>query len=133
MGTNVVSWQAQSGQQGYWNAICRQDWAARNPELIKRFLKSIDQAVEFTVYHPAEAKTIGQKRLNADDAYIASAWSDTQFSLSLDQSLITAMEDEGRWIITNNLTAEKTIPDFRYYLYREGLDEIKPESVNLIR
>jgi hypothetical protein len=42
------------------------------------------------------------------------------------------MEDEGRWMINNNLTSEKTIPDFRDYIYLKGLDEVKPEAVNII-
>ena len=42
------------------------------------------------------------------------------------------MEDEGRWMIDNNLTSEKTIPDFRGYIYTKGLEEVKPESLNII-
>ncbi|WP_230742209.1 ABC transporter substrate-binding protein [Methanooceanicella nereidis] len=133
LGPAAVTWPAQSGQQGHWLAMCRQDWAGQHPDMINRFLKSIDQAATYTVYHPEQAKAIARKRLPADDVYLETIWSNTQFSLSLDQSLITAMEDEGRWMIKNNLTDEKTIPDYRYYLYREGLDQIKPESVNLIR
>jgi NitT/TauT family transport system substrate-binding protein len=132
MGKNIVYWPAQSGQLGYWNAICREDWVTQHPELVTRFLKSIDQAVRYSAYYPAETKEIVKKQLSADDAYIASAWSDTEFSLSLDQSLVTAMEDEGRWMINNNLTTEKTIPDYRDYLYLEGLKEVRPEAVNII-
>ena len=73
-----------------------------------------------------------KKRLNYSDTYIAGIWPEHQFSLSLDQSLVLAMEDEGRWMINNNLTGEKTIPDFRNYIYESGLLEIKPESVNII-
>jgi hypothetical protein len=42
------------------------------------------------------------------------------------------MEDEGRWMIANNLTAEKTIPDFRNYIYTKGLEVVKPDAVNII-
>jgi len=33
----------------------------------------------------------------------------------------------------NNLTAETKIPDFLDYIYLNGLDAIKPGSVNIIR
>ena len=56
-----------------------------------------------------------------------------QFSLSLDQSLITAMEDEARWMIKNYLTTEKKVPDFLNYIYADGLKAVKPEAVNIIR
>jgi NitT/TauT family transport system substrate-binding protein len=132
LGPNAVVWPGQSGQQGYWNAICKDDWAAQHPETITRFLESIDQAATYTIYHPAEAKAIVQKRSGAEDEYIATTWANMEFSLSLDQSLITAMEDESRWMIKNNLTATKNNPDFYDYIYRGGMDAVKPESVNVI-
>ncbi len=60
-------------------------------------------------------------------------WPRHQFSLTLDQSLITAMEYEARWMIANNLTDGKKVPDFGKYTYTRGLDEIKPGSVRIIR
>ena len=36
-------------------------------------------------------------------------------------------------MIKNNLTTEKTIPNFRDYIYTKVLEKIKPESVNIIR
>lgn len=132
MGNQVVAWPAQSGQLGYWNAICRNDWAAEHPETIHRFLRSIDQAVQFTINHPEEAQAISRGRLNASNTYVRDSWNNTQYSLSLDQSLITAMEDEGRWMIASNLTGEKTIPDYRDNIYLDGINAVKPESVNII-
>jgi NitT/TauT family transport system substrate-binding protein len=71
--------------------------------------------------------------LNYDGAFTEAIWSENQFSLSLDQSLISAMEDEARWMIRNNLTNEKTVPDFGNYIYTDGLKAIRPEAVNIIR
>ena len=59
-------------------------------------------------------------------------WANHQFSLSLDQSLISTMEAETRWMITNNLTNQTVVPDFLNNIYFEGLDSVKPESVNII-
>jgi hypothetical protein len=42
------------------------------------------------------------------------------------------MEDEARWMIKNNLTTQKTIPDFRNYVYKDGLEAGRPGSVNII-
>ena len=62
---------------------------------------------------------------------MAVIWPQHQFSLTLDRSLLMAMSDEGRWMIKNNLTTEKTLPYFRDYIYTEGLEEVKPEAVNI--
>lgn len=132
LGSDINIWPSQSGQPGYWVLAGRSDWIAGHPETINRFLKSIGQAEQYAIDHPAEAKAIVQKRMNYTDATMAAIWPDHQYSLTLDQSLVTAMEDEGRWMIKNNLTTEKTIPDFRDYIYTKGLEEVKPESVNTI-
>jgi NitT/TauT family transport system substrate-binding protein len=43
------------------------------------------------------------------------------------------MEDEARWMISNNLTQEKQVPDFLNYIYEDGLKAVKPEAVKIIR
>ena len=52
---------------------------------------------------------------------------------SLDQTLIGAMKDEAQGVVNNNLTPEKTVPDFLQYIYIDGLKAVKPEAVNIIR
>jgi NitT/TauT family transport system substrate-binding protein len=64
---------------------------------------------------------------------MAAIWPEHQFSLTLDQGLVAAMEDETRWMIANNLTAATQVPDFLNYIYLDGLEAIKPEAVNIIR
>jgi NitT/TauT family transport system substrate-binding protein len=117
----------------FWSVVSTPGWINQHPELARQFLKSLAQAEEYITQHPAEAKKILQKRLKLDDTYIATVWSQNQFSLSLDQSLIAAMEDEARWMIKNNLTREKQIPDFMNYVYVDGLKAVKPEAVKIIR
>ncbi|MHB8842399.1 MAG: ABC transporter substrate-binding protein [Candidatus Aquicultor sp.] len=133
LGDNAGVWPAQSDQPQYALIISTDEWITKHPELVSRFLKSLAQAEEYAFRNPAEAKAIVQKRLNLDAAYMETVWSQNQFSLSLDQSLILAMEDEARWMINNNLTTETAIPDFSNYVYVDGLKEVKPEAVNIIR
>ena len=129
----IVSWSVHSGQAQYGVLVGRNEWIKQHPELVKRVLNSLAQAEEYTVRHPAEAMAILKKRYQYDDAYVARVWKEHQFSLTLDQALILAMEDEARWMIKNNLTTEKTVPDFMRYVYVDGLKAIKPEAVNIIR
>jgi NitT/TauT family transport system substrate-binding protein len=133
LGSGIVKWGAQEGQAAYCVVIGRDEWVLKHPELIKRFLNSLAKAEEYFIHDPAEAKGVIQKRLNYDDTYIAAVWPEHQFSLSLDQALIVAMEDEARWMIKNNLTTEKQIPDFVNYIYVDGLKAVKPEALNIIR
>lgn len=133
LGANAVVWPAQGSQPIFGLIVSTDDWITNHPEPVSRFLKSLAQAEEYAIRNPAEAKAIVQKRLNVDAEYMEIVWSQDQFSLSLDQSLILAMEDEARWMMSNNLTTEKNVPDFLDYIYEDGLKAVKPEAVNIIR
>jgi NitT/TauT family transport system substrate-binding protein len=133
MADNATVLRVQSNQPAYAVAVARNDWLAAHEEVIKRSLKAIAQAELYVISHPSEAKAIVQKRMNYDAVFIETVWSENQFSLSLDQSLIAAMEDEARWMIANNLTTEKQVPDFGDYIYESCLKAVKPEAVNIIR
>ena len=100
LGKEVVIRALQSSQQAYWNLVSTGNWAKNRSHIIKRLMKSMTQAEDYLARHPNEAKTIVRKRLKFDDAFMERAWPRYQFSLSLDQSLIAAMEDEARWMMS---------------------------------
>jgi len=132
LGDNAVFWSIQSSQPLYAQAIANDDWITSHPELVNRFLKSLLQAEDYTINHPAEAKAIVKNQLNLTDAYIGKAWTQNQFSLSLDQSLLLTMQDEAQWLISNHLTNATTVPNFINNVYQDGLKSIKPSAVNII-
>ena len=129
----VIALPIQNNQPGYGTIVGRSEWIKGHPEIVSRFLKSLNQAERYCTYNSTGAKVLMQKRLNFNVAFTDTIWAENQISLSLDQSLIVAMEDEARWMIANNLTNVKTIPDFQDYVYTDGLDAIKHGSVNIIR
>ena len=129
---NAVFWSIQSSQPLYAQAIATDEWITSHPELINRFLNSLLQAEDYTINHPAEAKAIVKNQLNLTDAYTDKAWTQNQFSLSLDQSLLLTMQDEAQWLISNHLTNATTVPNFINNVYQDGLKSIKPSAVNII-
>jgi NitT/TauT family transport system substrate-binding protein len=132
LGENAIVWPAQSSQLLYALVVSTEGWISEHPEGITRFLRALSQAEDYASSHPAEAQSIVQKRLSLNAEYMNTVWRQNQFSLSLDQSLILAMEDEGRWMIAINLTNATVIPNSRNYIYTKGLEEVRPESVNII-
>jgi NitT/TauT family transport system substrate-binding protein len=132
LGLNAVVWSLHSNQQLYAQAISRREWISANPDLCVRFLRALLKAEEFAINNPTEAKIIVKQQLNFSDAYIETVWGQNQFSLSLDQSIILAMESEARWLISSNLTNQTAVPNFRDFVYISGLNSVKPQSVNII-
>jgi NitT/TauT family transport system substrate-binding protein len=129
----TVIWSVQSSQAVYGVLVCRNEWIKKHPDLVRKVLNSLAESEGYIVQHPDEAKAILQRRYHYSDEYVARVWPEHQFSLSLDQSLITAMEDEGRWMIANNMTNASNVPDLRNYIYEDGLEAVRPGSVNIIR
>ena len=133
LGANAVVWPAQNYRPMYALMIAGNEWITAHPELMKRFLKALAEAEGYVLRNPAEAKAIVRKRQNLDAAYMETIWSQNQYGLTLDMSLITAMEDEARWMIKNNLTGERQVPNFLDYIHEDALKAVKPEAVNIIR
>jgi NitT/TauT family transport system substrate-binding protein len=133
MGKEAITRPLQSGQYAYWNLVSTTDWINKHSTMLRQLMKSLVQAEDYIARHQDQAKAIVRKRMNFDHTYMEMIWPRYQLALSLEQSLITAMEDEARWMINNNLTGEKQIPDFVNYIYIDGLKAVKPEAVNIIR
>ena len=132
MGKEVIISALQSSQFAYWNLVSTPDWTNKHSNTIAQLMKSLAQAESYIVGHPDEAKATLRTRMNLDPAYMEAVWPRYQISLSLDQSLILAMEDEARWMIHNNMTIEKQVPDFLDYIYMDGLEAVRPDAVNVI-
>jgi len=122
----------QSNQFGYFEATCTKNWASTHSDLIVRFLKALIQAENFNINYQDQAVSLVAKDLNYTDAYAASVWSDFQYSISLSQSFVLLMQEESRWLISNNLTSATSVPNFLNYIYVDGLKSVRPESVNII-
>lgn len=133
LGANATVLPAQSSHPQFALVVSTDQWVAKHPDAATKFFRALAQAEEYVLRDPDKALRIIQKRLHLDDAYMKTVWSQNQFALSLDQSLIAAMEDEGRWLIQSNLTPEKQMPDFLDYIDERALKAVKPAVVNIIR
>jgi ABC-type nitrate/sulfonate/bicarbonate transport system substrate-binding protein len=133
LGNNAISWSAQSGQLNYIMLSCTQETHHKNPESVERLVRSLYEAEQFAQVHPDQAKAIVQKKMKYEPAYVEKIWPEHRFALSLDQSLILAMEDETRWMMKNNLTDKTVMPNYLDYIYTDSLRTVNPASVNIIR
>jgi NitT/TauT family transport system substrate-binding protein len=133
LGTEMVDWSVHSGHALYAVIACTDGWLAQNHDLIVRFLRALNQANNYIAQHSKEAKSIVQRRLSSSNESIETILERNYFALSLDQSLVLSMEDEGRWMIRNNLTKEKSLPNILNSIDESCLEKVSPESINIIR
>ena len=133
LGNNLITFPGQSGRDFYFLMVATNEVITARPEAIARFLNALVQAENFVKRSPEKAKDIVTKRLDVEEDYVASVWPKNDFTTSLPQSLIVAMDDEARWRIANNLTDQTVIPNYLDYIYLDGLETLKPEAVTIIR
>ncbi len=133
LGNNLVTFSGQSGQDFYFLMVTTNEVITARREAIERFLNALVEAEIFIKQNPEKAKTIVTERLDVEEDYVASVWPKNDFTTSLPQSLILAMDDEARWSIANNLTDKNVVPNYLDYIYLDGLEALKPEAVTIIR
>jgi len=133
MGAGVVIWPAQSSQLGYFTIVGSESWLDKNQAAAKRLLTALIQAETYVLRNPEEARAIIQQRFNYNDTYMDEIWKEHRFTVSLDQGLVAAMDDEARWMIKNKLTDARDVPDFIKRIHVETLASMKPGAVNIIR
>jgi len=128
-----VVFPVESSQATYKILAGRSEWVTANPRAISRLVQSLAEAEQYAVANPDAARTLVRHRLNQTDDYMQTVWPEHQFSLTLDQSLILAMEDEARWMIRNNLSEKQAVPNFLDRMYTDGLESVRPGSVRILR
>ncbi|RJQ62470.1 MAG: hypothetical protein C4530_04795 [Desulfobacteraceae bacterium] len=133
LGADGVFWDLQGTQDLYSVMVARREWTSGHPETLKRLLKSLLQAEKHLIAHPAQGKETLRRALDLDASYVEETWTDHLFSLTLDQSLVVAMEHEARWMIKNRNFGEVRMPNLSDYIYGDALEAVKPTAVNIIR
>jgi NitT/TauT family transport system substrate-binding protein len=133
LGDKASVFQVQSGQSLYCAVVTTDAWAGSNPRILEAFLAAMADAETYLIGNAASGKSKVQMRLGYDDRYMGQIWPEHRLTLRLDQSLVLAMEDQARWLISSGLTAAKIMPDFMEYIYEEPIKNVKPGAVNIIR
>lgn len=55
-----------------------------------------------------------------------------EYKLSLEKTLLIAMEDEARWHIEKQYTDIKKVPNYLDKIYFDALESVNPGAVNII-
>ena len=53
------------------------------------------------------------------------------YKLSLDKTLLIAMEDEARWHIENDYTEAKEVPNYFDQIYFRAPESVNPDAISI--
>ena len=116
-----------------FNFVVMKQYVTAQPETLVKFLRATDAATTFIKEHKEEAQDLVARRLRLDRATTTAIWDDFRFEISLDQTLIRTLEQEGMWAIRNNLVAKVKIPNYLEYIHLEPLEAVRPKAVTIYR
>ena len=116
-----------------FNIVSLQGLTRQSPETIRRLLRGLLKAEQFVANNPEESRRIMSEFCGMDLNLVTCVWEDFRYRLSLNQSLLVTLEDQGRWAMRNGLTPRRELPDIFQTLYLDGLKSVKPDAVRLIR
>jgi ABC-type nitrate/sulfonate/bicarbonate transport system substrate-binding protein len=111
----------------------RPEYLKGHPELVRRVLRALLRAEEFARDHAPEAQALVASALQMDCESLRECWNDSRFRVSLDQSLLIALEDETRWAIRNRLAFGARMPNYMDYISFDGLGAVKPDAIGIKR
>ncbi len=114
-----------------FSLVGQQDVVKKNPQLIERFLRVMIRAEDFVAVQPAEAQAILAKAIGHDVKLVREVWDSFRYQVKLDDVVLITLEDETRWAIKNLLTDRTVMPNYRDYIYSDGLKAVAPKAVKL--
>jgi ABC-type nitrate/sulfonate/bicarbonate transport system substrate-binding protein len=116
-----------------FNLAAMKRFADAHPGLLRKILRGLERAVTFIRQNREESMALMIRKNNMDENFIVSVWDDFMYQLSLDQSLLTSLEDEARWVIKNRMTPQTRVPNYLPYVDPDGMKAVKPEAATIIK
>lgn len=131
LGANAVSWPSQSNLHYHW-VLATKEGTARSAEPLKRLLNALLKAETFVQSNAAETKSILARKWGYDPAVVQASWTQTRFSVSLNQSVVISLQNYLLWK-TKKTGGTEDPPDILNYLHTDVMDAVAPKSVTIFR
>ena len=133
LGDRVITFNNREIYRNTFNIVATHEFILKNPEKVRKVLRALVKAEEFVAGNTVEAQSIVANFTGIDMPVVRAFWVNAKFIVSLDQSLILALEDESSWAIKNGLTEARKAHNFLDHIYIEGLKSVKPSAVRILK
>jgi len=132
LGANASAFSVEDVYDSLYNISGTQDYVAKHPKTIERVLRALIRGGQHCERAPDAASEIVAKAIKADAQRLKDLWPSYRFSVTLDQGMLLALEDQTRWAIKNKLVERTNMPNYLNHVYLDGLQAVAPESVTVI-
>ena len=113
-----------------WNIVASKEYAKKNPEGIRRFLRALLKAENFLKSNKQEAIEITAKQSNLEKSIVESDLDLWNIELVLNTVLTDSLDLEAEWPIEKGISKSTSLPDYGKLIDPSFLRELKPEAVS---
>jgi NitT/TauT family transport system substrate-binding protein len=109
--------------------VDRRTLSEREDDVVK-VLRALARAQQFIAAHPQRAKEILGARARLDPAFVEAIFPGFNYRLSLNQSLVSAMEGEARWALREgHVGAGRKMPNYLEFVASGPLRKAAPNAL----
>jgi len=113
--------------------VGKQDYIAAHMPQLQQTLSAFAEANHYIRRQPLEARNIIAKAVDLDSPLLARDFDAGEFSLSLDQTLLLALDEQTRWAMKHDLVHNSSRPNYLDFIQAGPLAAIDPDAVKIIR
>jgi len=117
-----------------FNLVVDRRTLAANEDVLVKLLRALDRAQRHIREQPRQAQQVMKARLGLQQDFIDATWTDFDFRLSLDQSLISTVEGQARWALREGqMPAGRKTPNFLHVIEPGPLRRAVPGAVTTLK
>lgn len=113
--------------------VGKKDYLTTHAAQLQQILAAINEANIFIREHPAAARSIIAKSVGLDEALLTKDFDAGNYYLSLDQTLLLALDDQTRWAMKLGLVPTGTRPNYLDFIRTGPLVAVDADAVKIIR
>ncbi len=120
-----------------YNLVGSDNFTRKYPGVMQKILSAMNETAEFMSSNPGQAIDLAARKLQLSDERMMDIWPGIRISVTLDQGLLSTLQEEARWAVSTGLIKNTEIlngqiPDFLTRLNPQPLSKAVPNAVGLI-
>lgn len=131
LGDNWISWPIQDKQNVFWIVACKDTYVRQHAKVLEQFLRAVRKAELFYLDDAQKAHDIIIRKGSLNEEFFERMLPKIEYKLSLEKTMLLAMEDEARWHIENQYTDTKKVPNYLDQIYFGALESVNPDAVSI--
>ena len=119
-----------------YNLVGTADFTQQNVVALQGMLVALNKAVAYAESNPQQAIGLIADKLGLPPQSVASYWPQTRLTVTLNQGLMTIMQEQARWALDAGLIKQgrvsHSLPDFLSIMNSDPLSKAVPHAVGLM-